>query len=285
VKQQKDRPPLGRRLFALQTIRKSPHLQKADPVTVQNAIVNVAAVGLTLNPADGYAYLVPEYNTQTKCQECQLRISFKGLVKAATASGVIEWVKAVVVKAADDFRYKGPTTMPVHECNPFSADRGETIGVYCVAHTAKGADLVEVMDRAEIERCKAAAKTKLVWDNWFDEMAKKAVVKRAAKLWPKTEDSGILHKTIEVINDAEGGLDDQFAELEETAQAVLAAIEAGDMLAIGEVWCECSEEEQRMLWRAKTKGGWFTMEEKNTIRAAESIYKEAIANNDAPEGE
>ena len=45
--------------FALQAIKKNHYLAKSAPDTVQSAIINVAAVGLTLNPADGYAYLVP----------------------------------------------------------------------------------------------------------------------------------------------------------------------------------------------------------------------------------
>ena len=46
--------------FALQAIQKNDKLAQCMAHTVQNAIINVASVGLTLNPAMGYAYLVPE---------------------------------------------------------------------------------------------------------------------------------------------------------------------------------------------------------------------------------
>lgn len=257
--------------FALQAIEKNSNLAKCSPVSVQNAITNVAAVGLTLNPADGYAYLVPEYNTQTKLQECQLRISFRGLVKAATDSGGIAWVKAEIVKKNDTFTYKGPATAPVHEMNPFD-ERGESVGVYCIAKTSEGDMLVDVMAWDEVLKIKSCAKTQMVWDKWPDEMGKKAIIKRAAKQWPKTERSRSLHKAVEVINAAEGTEFDPFAQLEATANQMLEHIENNDMPGLGEVWVECTDQEKSILWTAKTKGGWFTQDEKTMIRAAAKDY-------------
>lgn len=264
--------------FALQTIQKNEMLQKCTPMSVQNSIVNIASVGLTLNPADQYAYLVPEYNKQIKANECQLRISFKGLVKIATDTGSIKWVKAEIVKKNDRFEYKGPCEKPVHSMNPF-VDRGPTVGVYCVAKTNEGDYLTDVMSSEEIAKIKSCAKTQMVWNSWPDEMAKKAVIKRASKQWPKTNQSSQLHKAIEVINDSEGGLDDPFAAMEATAAQIIEYLDKDDKLAIGEIWAELSENEQSILWTAKTKGGWFTTQEKDKIR--ESIQAYHQSNNSA----
>ena len=190
--------------FALQAFEKNTYLQKCSVNSIKNAVINVAAVGLTLNPADGYAYLVPEYNKSSGQQECQLRVSFKGLIKAANDSGAIKWVKADVVKANDSFTYRGVNELPVHEMNPFATDRGETIGVYCIAKTFEGDFLIDMIPRSEIDQIRKCAKTDMVWGQWFDEMAKKAVIKRAAKQWPKAEKSEQLHQAIEVINETEG---------------------------------------------------------------------------------
>jgi recombination protein RecT len=264
--------------FALQAIQKNGKLAGCVPVTVQNAVVNVAAVGLTLNPADGYAYLVPEYNKALKADECQLRISFKGLVKAATDTGAISWVKAEVVKANDTFEYRGPATAPDHSMNPFG-DRGESVGVYCIAKTNEGDMLVDVMHWEEVLKIKACAKTQNVWDKWTDEMAKKAIIKRAAKQWPKTAGSATLHKAVEVINETEGTEFDPFAALESTAADILTLIGDDDLLGVGQVWVECERMEQETLWTAKTKGGWFTQDEKDYIRAAAQAYKKATADD------
>lgn len=183
--------------FAMQAIQKSDHLAKCSVHTTQNAIINVAAVGLTLNPALGYAYLVPEGG------ECNLKVSFKGLLKIATDSGSILWAKAEIVKAKDEFEYLGICTLPIHKMKPFE-DRGDTVGVYCVAKTHQGDFLVDYMGMDDITKVKNAAKTKTVWTAWPDEMIKKAMIKRASKQWPKTDRMDHLDRAIAIVNEYEG---------------------------------------------------------------------------------
>lgn len=183
--------------FAIQALQKNETLAKCQAHTVQNAVINVAAIGLTLNPALGYAYLVPEKG------ECNLKVSFKGLLKIATDSGSIKWVKAEIVKANDKFTYRGACTLPDHEMNPFG-DRGATVGVYCVAKTFDGDYLVDVMSADEIAKIRKAAKQDYVWSAWPDEMAKKAIIKRASKQWPKTDRDDRLDRAIAVVNEYEG---------------------------------------------------------------------------------
>lgn len=264
--------------FALQSLQKNSTLAKCHPETIRDAIINVAAVGLTLNPADGYAYLVPEYNKATKQNECQLRISFKGLIKAATDTGSVAWVRAEVVKENDTFTYKGVAEMPLHEMQPFG-DRGQPIGVYCVAKVSDTEYLTDLMNWEEVMKIKACAKTQMVWNQWPEEMAKKAIIKRAAKQWPKSQKSSVLHKTIEVINESEGGTDPML-ELERVADEILALIEQDDYMGVGQIWCEQDEKSQSTLWTAKTKGGWFSMEEKDFIRKAAQGYKKACAQSE-----
>lgn len=183
--------------FAIQSLQKNETLAKCAPHTVQNAVINVAAVGLTLNPALGYAYLVPEGG------ECNLKVSFKGLLKIATDSGSILWAKAEIVKENDDFEYLGVCTAPIHKMNPFK-ERGATIGVYCVAKTNDGDFLVAHMSMEDINKVKNAAKIKTVWNAWPDEMIKKAMIKRASKQWPKTDKTDRLDRAIAVVNEYEG---------------------------------------------------------------------------------
>lgn len=265
--------------FAMQALTTNSSLQGCAPETIQNAIINVAAVGLTLNPADGYAYLVPEYNKGNKRSECQLRISFKGLIKAATDTGAVKWVRAEIVCKNDTFTYNGVDQKPTHQMEPFG-DRGEPVGVYCVAKISDGEYLTDVMSWEEVQKIKSCAKTQSVWTAWPMEMAKKAIIKRAAKQWPKTQESGILHKTIEVINETEGGTDPML-DMERHADELLQLIAAEDLLGTGEYWCALTEKDQQVMWTAKTKGGWFTMEEKSFIREASAAYRKANAEGEA----
>lgn len=251
--------------FAIQAIQKNTYLQECAAYTIENAIINIAACGLTLNPADGYAYLVPEFNKDTKQKECQLRISFKGLIKVATDSGVIDYVRAEVVREHDTFTYRGVSQEPVHEMNPFSKDRGELVGVYCIAKTSKGDFLCDVMSWEEVEKIRAAAKTQNVWKEWPMEMAKKAIIKRASKQWPKSNGSEPLHQAIQIINDVEGS--DSLAIVSEIASDIIDAIERDDIHGFGELWDELDDRQKEVIWTAKTKGGYFTQEEKTKIRA------------------
>ena len=199
--------------FAIQSIQKNNKLASCQVHTVQNAIINVAAVGLTLNPALGYAYLVPEGVKQGNqyVQECMLRVSFKGLLKIATDSGSIKWAKAEVVKENDQFTYRGPCEMPMHEMQPFS-DRGKTVGAYCVAKTHDDDYLVDIMGADEIQKIKSAAKTDYVWKAWPDEMTKKAIIKRASKQWPKTDREDRFDLAVAAVNELEGSEDIQPSE-------------------------------------------------------------------------
>ena len=172
----------------------------ANPDSLRDAIINVSAVGLSLNKALAYAYLVPRDN-----QIC-LDISYKGLVKLATDSGSIKWAKAELVYSNDNFKYNGINELPEIECDPFS-DRGELVGVYCIAKTSDNDYLVDTMSINEVTEIKnksmGGTSKYSPWVNFFGEMAKKAIIKRASKSWPKT-DKNHLQEAIHIINEHEG---------------------------------------------------------------------------------
>lgn len=185
-------------LFATQMIEGSSYLHDACKInknSLRNAILNIATVGLSLNPALKLAYLVPR-----KGRVC-LDISYMGLVKLATDSQSIRWCQSEVVRKNDVFIYKGLGSMPIHEMNPFG-DRGEIVGVYCVARTSDGDFLPSVMTKAECDAIRDRAMSKSgPWSTDYEEMAKKTVIKRASKLWPKSER---LMAAVDMLNEHEG---------------------------------------------------------------------------------
>jgi len=199
-------------VFAVQMLMKNDYSLKianSSPRSVRLAMLNLAATGLTLNPANAYAYLVPRDG------EIKLDISYKGLIKIATDAGSIRWGKAETVHEGDTFRYRGPAQEPIHEADVFSKDRGAIVGVYCIARTIDGDTLVDFMDLAEIHKIRASSTAwtkgapgrKGPWEDWFGEMVKKSMVKRASKTWPYTDRQGRLAQAIALTNDAEGGYD------------------------------------------------------------------------------
>lgn len=187
-------------MFAMQSIEASDLLQKCSRESIQNAVINVASVGLSLSPATKLAYLVPRKG------KCCLDISYIGLVKLATDSGAVLAVKAELVREKDDFDYIDAFTSPRHKFNPFDSaeTRGNVIGVYVLAKLANGITQVETLSREEIEKIKAVSKASNgPWVDWFEEMAKKAAIKRASKFWPRTERLG---KAEEILNEHQGNV-------------------------------------------------------------------------------
>ncbi len=210
-------------LYAYQVCTRNKSLAKVangNLVSLQMAIVNVAAVGLTLNPALGLAFLVPRDG-----QVC-LDISYRGLITIAADSRAIRWAKAELVHANDKFEYRGPAQMPTHLFNPFSKDRGEFIGGYCVAGIGSGEEvLVEVMPAEDVLRARNQSKAWQVhkgpWVDWFDEMAKKTLIKRAAKTWPRLGTR--FGQAIQILNEDNGEglvLDGQYESEPAPAEAM-----------------------------------------------------------------
>lgn len=187
--------------FAIQYFQKNDFLAKtalSNPTSAQNAIINVAAIGITLNPASKLAYLVPRDG-----MVC-LDISYMGLLHIAMESGVISWGQAKLVHANDTYESNGLDKAPTHKYNAFG-ERGDIVGVYCTVKTPAGDYLTEEMSLAEIEAVrktsKAAFSDKGPWVNHWNEMARKTVVKRASKYWPK---ASRLDSAIHILNEEEG---------------------------------------------------------------------------------
>lgn len=184
--------------FAIQYFQRNDYLAKtalSNPTSAQNAIINVAAIGITLNPASKLAYLVPRDG-----MVC-LDISYMGLLHLAQSTGSIKWGQCKLVYSNDMYESNGLDTAPTHKYNAFG-DRGDVVGGYCTVKTPDGDYLTEEMSLAEIKATEATSKAKNgPWKNFWEEMARKTIVKRASKYWPRAER---LDNAIHVINEDEG---------------------------------------------------------------------------------
>lgn len=197
--------------FAIQILGNSEYalgIAMSNKQSVIDAVTNISAIGISLNPAKRQAYLVP------RDKKICLDLSYIGLLDLAIASGSIMWGKAELVKEVDDFRLNGFDRPPTHERAPFAKDRGEVVGVYVVAKTHSGDYLTETMTIDDVNDIRNRSSA---WKAWIEkkrscpwvtdagEMAKKTVIKRAYKTWPKTDR---LDKAIHFLNtDGEEGLE------------------------------------------------------------------------------
>jgi len=196
--------------FAIQTLMGNEYamgIAQRNRQSVINAVTNIAAIGISLNPAKKQAYLVPRDG-----RIC-LDISYMGLMDLAMQSGSIRWAQCALVYAHDDFQLNGLDKQPHHKFNPFSKDRGELVGVYCVVKTCDGDYLTHTMDIAAVfdirDRSSAwkawiSKKARCPWVTDEGEMVKKTCIKQAYKYWPKGEKSDKLETAIHYLNEQAG---------------------------------------------------------------------------------
>jgi recombination protein RecT len=195
--------------FAVQVLSNNEYalkIARGNPGSVISAVSNVAAIGISLNPAKKQAYLVPRDG-----RIC-LDISYFGLIDLATESGSTRWVQCQVVRASDTFSVGRIDEPPSHGYSPFS-NRGDVVGVYCVAKTNDGDYLTHCMsiqDALKI-RDRSAAYKKNKSGPWVTdevEMIRKTCVKQASKYWPRDKQDDRLAKAIDHLNREAGeGLD------------------------------------------------------------------------------
>ncbi|HDL7826218.1 TPA: recombinase RecT [Yersinia enterocolitica] len=196
--------------FAMQIFANNDYLAGVaakNGVSTRSAIMNVAAIGISLNPAQKLAYLVPR-----KGAIC-LDISYMGLMHIAQQSGAIKWCQSAIVRKNDRFMRTSIDRPPTHEFNEFDTieQRGEVVGAYTVVktdegdyltHTMRAEDIFSIRDRSEAWKKYLSDNTKRCpWVTDEEQMILKTVVKQATKYWPRRER---LDAAIDYVN-TEGG--------------------------------------------------------------------------------
>lgn len=166
--------------IALNCISKTPALQKCTPASLFQSITTAAELGLEPGGALGEAYLVPYGNV------CQLQIGYRGLIRLARQSGELATIEAHVVHENDDYELQYGLDPKCSHTPTLTRDPGKPVFVYVVAKLKGGGHHIEAMTVAEIEKIRLRSKSgnSGPWMSDWSEMAKKTVVRRAAKYLP-----------------------------------------------------------------------------------------------------
>jgi recombination protein RecT len=114
-----------------------------------------------------------------------------GLMKLARNSGEIASISAHVAYKGEKFAViLGDEERIEHERDLELSDGAEVLAVYAVAKLKNGETVREVMTKAQVEKVRnvSRAKNKGPWVDWWDEMAKKTVIRRLSKRLPLSSD-------------------------------------------------------------------------------------------------
>ncbi len=191
-------------MFAMQSLLKNDYLNKIawnNKQSLQNAIMNVALLGISLNPASSHAYLVPR-----KGEIC-LDVSYRGLMHLATTGGNIDFIQCKIIKSNDEYRNAGIDAEPIHNYEAFG-ERGSVVGAVCIVKTKSGSYLTTEMNMEDIKNIMLRSESyksgkASPWKSDFEEMAKKTVAKKAIKYLP---DAPRLSSAIELSNNNGDGI-------------------------------------------------------------------------------
>ncbi len=209
-------------VFALQTMRNNVAIWKKvadeNPQSITNAIVNIANVGTTLNPALQMAFLIPrkmKLNGQDVMSAC-LDHSYRGLCQIAVGGGAVLDMDADCVYEGDYFKYVRGLN-PTLEHIPFAMrddlmpeqlekGKGDLKYTYATAILPFANNLHTkfiVLDKEEIEniRKSSQAPNSPMWTKFYSEGARKTAIKKLYKLLPQTERMSIA---VAQVNEVEG---------------------------------------------------------------------------------
>lgn len=165
--------------IALTAVSVNPKLGACTPESFCGAMMQAAQLGLEPNTPLGQAYLIPYGN------QAQFQIGYKGLIELAHRSGEFKSIEAHTVHENDEFSYEyGLEPKLVHK--PALKDRGPVIAYYAVYTLRNGGFGFEVMSYEDVKKHKEKySKARFSpWNDNFDEMAKKTVLKKVLKYAP-----------------------------------------------------------------------------------------------------
>lgn len=126
-----------------------------------------------------------------------------------------------LVKEGDDFKFAKESGSVVYTHNftdPFGAK--PIIGAYCVVklNNESGDESLELLTKEDFEKMRSSSRNSSTWNKWESEFWRKSVIKRACKVYFTEE-----VRELELIDNADYGLEDEAPTDEETKAKILAA--------------------------------------------------------------
>ena len=231
--------------FAMQIFQGNTYLQKCEPQSILNAVVNVARTSITLNPVMRLAYLIPRKN------KCVLEFSYMGLVAMLRDNGCIKSISAHIVYEDEEFDYDVAFNTIKHKPNFAKTEKEhnarETIGCYSRATLPNGEVVFEFMPMWEIDKVRSMSEGSgskySAWNTWRDEMIKKSVIKRHFKMLISGNPTEALATALKVENE-NNALNNNFTQTNQKATLMNAFQEETPQIESGNLFEEVEVKEE-----------------------------------------
>ncbi len=168
--------------IAMTAVQRQPQILECTQQSVLAALMRSAEDGLL---PDGREAAIIKFG-----QTAQYLPMVAGILKKVRQSGQLKTISAHVVYTNDEFTYElGDEERIIHK-PLLMGERGDFMLVYARAETKDGGVYREVMTKEEVDKVKAASKSAggPAWTQWYNEMARKSVIKRLSKYLPMSTD-------------------------------------------------------------------------------------------------
>lgn len=159
-----------------------------SPVQVIQCALKAAAYDLPIEPSLGYAYILP-FNTKGGGAQATFVLGYKGMVQLALRTGLYLRLNAVDVREGELVSYDRLTEDIEFNWEPDNAKRSRlpVIGYVAFYRLKNGMEKTLYMTKAEIDEHEQSNrkgyKRNPVWNQHYDEMAKKTVLRRLLSKW------------------------------------------------------------------------------------------------------
>jgi recombination protein RecT len=163
-------------------VQMNPALLQGDRRSLLGACMKAAQDGLML---DGREAALVVFG-----QKIQYMPMIGGILKKLRNSGDLLTISANVVFEKDIFDFTLGDDEKISHKPYLGRLKGDIIAVYAIAKTKDGGVYREVMTIDQVEKVRASSRASGAgpWTQWFDEMAKKTVIRRLCKRLPSSAD-------------------------------------------------------------------------------------------------
>jgi recombination protein RecT len=176
--------------IAITALTRNPKLQQCSQESFFQCLLDLSALGL--EPDNRRAYLIPYEDKRNNRTICTLQLDYKGIVELVRRSGEVSNIHADVVCENDSFDYLfGTGGFLKHK--PALTNRGKIICAYSFVKMKDGSEDFDVMNVEDVNAIRDASQgyktakkygKDSIWDNHWNEMAKKSVFRRQSKWLP-----------------------------------------------------------------------------------------------------
>lgn len=186
----------------LTELNKNPDLKECTLTSLVGSILQCSQLGLEPGATLGNAYLIP-FNRKVKekdgsfktIKECQFMIGYRGMLELARRSGKVLSFAVRPVYEHDVFEFSYGLIEKCHHI-PTLGDKGEFLGAYANIKLRDDSSYFEFMSKADINKVRDSSLAysswlkfgksgkKPIWEENYEEMAKKTVVRHVFKYLP-----------------------------------------------------------------------------------------------------